>query len=118
MRVGVVVAVVVQFCGALALAQDLGVGRLLVASRKSRDAELARTVILLVNFDEQGAIGLIVNRPSKVTLPVAFPELKGAKGRSDPVYAGGPVAVGIRALFRSRTQPEKAIPVFAGVYLI
>lgn len=89
-------------------------GTLLVASRKSQDPDLAQSVILLVRYQREGAIGLIVNRPSKAPLSEVFPALKGT---ASPVYAGGPIAIGIRALFRSRAKPEEAVPLVADVFL-
>lgn len=95
--------------------EELGAGNLLVASVKSHDQDLARTVILLIHYDQQGAIGLIVNRRSNVPLSEVFPEMKAG---SITVYAGGPVTIGIRALLRSRSKPEQAVHVFADVSVI
>jgi putative transcriptional regulator len=106
---------VVVLLGALARGEELGTGKLLVATRKSVDPELAKTVVLLVRYDEQGAIGLVVNRPSNVPLSEVFPALKTATG---PVFKGGPIAIGIRALLRSRSKPGQAVHVFADVSMI
>jgi hypothetical protein len=48
--------------------QDLGVGKLLVASRSLGDPDFARTVVLLVRYDENGALGLILNRRTDVPI--------------------------------------------------
>ena len=106
---------VVILLGALAQAEELAVGELLIASRKSADPDLAKTVVLLVHYDEQGAIGLVVNRPSEVPLSEVFPALKAAAA---PVYKGGPIAIGIRALLRSRSKPGQAVHVFGDVSTI
>jgi putative transcriptional regulator len=98
-----------------AVGQNLDAGKLLVASRTSHDPDLARTVILLVHYDLQGAIGLILNRPSKVPLSDVMPELKNA---SAPVFAGGPVTIGVRALLRSAAKPDQAVHIFADVSMI
>ena len=97
--------------------QDLAAGQLLVATRKSHDPELAQSVVVLIHYDEQGAVGLIVNHPSKVPLSQVFPELTAAKARSEPAYSGGPVILGVRGLLRSKTKPEKAEHLFADVYV-
>jgi putative transcriptional regulator len=81
--------------------QELAAGKLLVATEKSRDADFARSVIFLIQFDRQAALGVMVNRRSSVPVSEVFPDLKSAPGGSDPVYTGGPVTVGIRALLRS-----------------
>jgi putative transcriptional regulator len=113
-------------CGALPLAAQAGgrlnglaAGRLLVASRNLPDPNFAETAVLLVHYDEKGAMGLVINRPTGIPLSRLLRELKEAKGRPDEVYAGGPVGrTGVLALLRSSTKPEEARHVFADVYLI
>jgi len=83
---------------------DLAAGQLLVASEKSRDPDFAKTVVLLIQFDNHGAAGLILNRR--------------LKGGQDAVYAGGPLALGMHALLRSRIKPEESTHLFADVYLV
>jgi putative transcriptional regulator len=98
--------------------QDLGVGKLLVASRNLGDPDFARTVVLLVRYDEKGALGLILNRRTDVPLSRVL-DLEAAKDRSDPVYLGGPVGPSaVFALFKSSAKMEKAENIFDGVYLI
>ena len=97
---------------------ELSVGKLLVASRGLGDPDFARTVVLLVRYDEKGALGLILNRRSDVPLSRVL-DLKAAKDRSDPVYLGGPVGPStVFALFKSSAKMEKAENIFGGVYLI
>ena len=100
---------------ALAPAQELSAGKLLVASTKVQDADFARTVILLIRSDEQGAIGLFVNRPSNIPVSEVYPDLKGSQLK---LYTGGPVTIGIRALYRSHTQLDQAKPIFPDVSMI
>jgi putative AlgH/UPF0301 family transcriptional regulator len=98
--------------------KDLGVGKLLVASRGLGDPDFARTVVLLVRYDEKGALGLILNRRTTVPLSRVL-DLEAAKDRSDPVYLGGPVGPSaVFALFKSSAKMEKAEKIFGGVYLI
>jgi len=101
--------------GALAQAQELAAGKLLVASRKSVDPDLAKSVVLVVRYEQQGAIGLVVNQPSKVPLSELFPALKTAQA---PVYKGGPIALGTRALLRSPLKPGPGLHVFGDVSMI
>ena len=99
--------------------KELAAGKILVARRQLLDPNFARTVILLVHHDEEGTAGLIINRQTKIPLSRLSKEMEGAKGRSDPLYLGGPVEQsGLMALLRSRTKPEDAKPVFADIYLI
>jgi Uncharacterized ACR, COG1678 len=48
--------------------KDLGPGKLLVASRDLADPNFAETVILLVHYDTEGAVGLMLNR--RTDLPI------------------------------------------------
>jgi putative transcriptional regulator len=99
---------------------DLAVGKFLVASRDLGDPNFAKTVILLVRYTEdQGAVGLVVNRATDVPISRVFQEFKEAKGRTDPVYVGGPVELNsVLALLKTASKPENATHVFGDVYLI
>jgi len=98
---------------------DLGAGKLLVASRDLPDPNFAKTVVLLVQYDADGVVGLIVNRRSKVPISRVLDDVPGAKDRPDPVYAGGPVGrTQVLALLRSRAKPEDAKSVLQDIYLV
>jgi putative AlgH/UPF0301 family transcriptional regulator len=98
--------------------EDLGVGKLLVASRGLGDPDFAGTVVLLVHYDEKGALGLILNRRTDIPLSRVL-DLEAAKDRSDPIYLGGPVGPSaVFALLKSSAKMEKAENIFGGVYLI
>ncbi|MGO9402338.1 MAG: YqgE/AlgH family protein [Terriglobales bacterium] len=100
-------------------AKDLGAGKLLVASRGLADPSFAETVVLLVHYDDEGVVGLILNRRTHVPLSQVLEGLKAAKGRSDPVYLGGPVETPAAfALLQSPAKLEGAEHIFGGVYLI
>jgi len=100
-------------------ANDLGVGKLLVASRELGDPNFIATVVLLVHYDAEGAVGLILNRRSHVPLSRVFDGLKAAKDRSDPVYLGGPVEPSAAfALLKAPAKAEGAEHLFGQVYLI
>ena len=105
---------------AFAQTDDLAVGKFLVASRDLGDPNFAKTVILLVHYsDDQGAVGLVLNRRTDVPMSRVFQDLKEAKGRTDPVYVGGPVELNsVLALLKTKTKPDNAARVFGDVYLI
>jgi hypothetical protein len=63
--------------------------RLLVASQDLRDPNFARTVVLLVEYDDAGAMGVVVNRTTSRSLKDLQPEVK--TDRTDTIYLGGPV---------------------------
>ena len=70
----------------------LAPGTMLVASRSLRDSGFAKTVILLIAYDEQGAQGLVINRPSPIQVSRALPNLPESLSPSPYIYLGGPVA--------------------------
>jgi putative transcriptional regulator len=97
----------------------LAAGKILVARRSLADPNFAETVIVLVRYDDEGTVGLIVNRQTKVPLSRLSRDLEGAKGRSEPLYMGGPVATsGIMALIRASAKPDDAKHVSGDVYII
>ena len=101
------------------LPADLGAGKLLVASRDLPDPSFAKTVILLVQYDEDGVVGLILNRRSKVPVSRVLDEVAGAKQRPDPVYAGGPVGrTEVLALVRARRPSGDAKHVFGDIFVV
>lgn len=106
--------------GMAAHAEDLAVGKFLVANRDLGDPNFAETVVLLLHYDEEeGAMGLIVNRQTKLPISRALKPLKEAQNHSDPVYLGGPVdRTSIQSLLRSPTKLDEADHVFADVYAI
>jgi len=108
------------FVVALAQGADLAAGRFLVASRELGDPNFAEAVVLLVHYDEQeGAMGLIVNRRSELPLSRVFRDMKEAKGKDDMIYVGGPVEPGgVLALVKSSSKPPDSEKVFADIYLI
>lgn len=81
---------------------DLGAGAVLVATEKSHDADFAQSVVVLTQFDRESAVGLMVNKPTDISIVELLPE---AKGRRVVVYAGGPLAIGLRGLVRTKSAP-------------
>jgi len=98
---------------------DLGIGKLLVAKRDAPGSAFAETVILVVRYTQSGTVGLMLNRRTEVPVSRALEPLKGASGRSDPVFAGGPVELAnVLALLRANVMPEGAEHVTGKVYLV
>jgi putative transcriptional regulator len=84
-----------------ALASQLAIGSILVATPKSHDPDFARSVVVLIHYDSESAMGLMLNRPTDVPVTEALPDAKG----KIVVYGGGPVAIGVRGLVRSNAAP-------------
>ena len=93
-------------------------GRFLVATEQLLDPNFARTVILILSHDEQGAMGVVVNRPSEIRLAEAVPALEELRKRDDRVFFGGPVALNLMiVLLRTGKQPPDSRRVFDDVYV-
>ena len=98
--------------------EELAKGKFLVASRRLRDPNFKETVVLLVEYGLNGAMGLVINRPSPVKLVTVFPDIKELKQRKDTIYAGGPVAVNqMLMLIRSSQVPEESKEITQDVYI-
>ena len=68
-------------------------GRLLVAMPTLLDPNFSRTVIHVFEHDEEnGAVGLILNRPSDLSVDEHIPDLNITITPPDVVFIGGPVA--------------------------
>jgi len=67
------------------------VGAFLVAAREMRDPRFRETVILVVEHDEGGTMGLVVNRITGVTLGQALPDWANLDRRKHFLFLGGPV---------------------------
>lgn len=66
--------------------------KLLVAVPQLSDANFYRTVVLMIQHDEQGAAGLVLNRPSEILLSDVLQDILGTSIESqDHLYLGGPV---------------------------
>jgi putative transcriptional regulator len=92
-------------------------GRFLVANRSLTDPTFSETVVLLVDYDEKGALGVVVNRPTDVPLTVALPEVEELRKRKDIVFLGGPVARDrMVLLLRTTATPPQSVLVFDKVY--
>ncbi len=66
-------------------------GQLLLASPALFDPNFRRAVVLVTEHTDEGAAGLVLNRPSEATVGEAVPDLAALTGDDDQVYVGGPV---------------------------
>jgi putative transcriptional regulator len=66
-------------------------GQLLIAAPSLHD-HFRRTVVLVIEHTEEGAMGVVLNRPSEVRVAEAVPALAELAGEEDFVRIGGPVA--------------------------
>jgi putative transcriptional regulator len=90
--------------------------QLLIASPQLGDPNFARSVVLITEHTEEGAMGVILNRPATTTVSEAAPELEELVTPGEDVYVGGPVqpsSVIVLAEWEHTNDAE--VPVFGSV---
>src|SRR6187399_1532201 len=70
----------------------LAAGKLLIAARSLSDSNFFETVVLLIEVDKTGAVGLVLNRRSEIPLQRLLPNVPASQTVSALTFAGGPVA--------------------------
>jgi putative transcriptional regulator len=88
-------------------------GRLLIASPSMADY-FHRTVILVVEHSDQGAFGLVLNRPSEATVGEASPELAELIGADHLIHVGGPVQPNAVTAVGEHSDPADATKLIVG----
>ena len=97
---------------------SLGKGIFLVAAPSLRDPNFRQTVILLCEHGPEGALGIVVNRPTEISITEVLPQVPILEGQAHVVYAGGPVQRNhLLILYRTTESPEDTHHVFDGVYI-
>ncbi|HEY5430621.1 MAG TPA: YqgE/AlgH family protein [Solirubrobacteraceae bacterium] len=83
-------------------------GQLLIAGPGLADTNFWRTVVLIVEHSDEGALGLVLNRPSETTVGEAVSELEPLLDMDDPVYVGGPVQPTALIVLAEFERPDEA----------
>jgi putative transcriptional regulator len=90
---------------------------LLVAAPHLRDPNFGRSVVLVMFPPDTGPSGVILNRPTSMTLRDIWAEPEKRYGRTDSLFIGGPVQPdGLLFLFRMTPAPVRAWTVADGIY--
>jgi putative transcriptional regulator len=91
---------------------------LLTARSELPDPDFADSVVLVMNNLGAAPMGVIVNRPTQVSVAEIFPDLKRLAHVHDKVFFGGPVALDtVWFLFRAAKPPKDAIRAFGDIWL-
>ncbi|MCZ7534746.1 MAG: YqgE/AlgH family protein [Acidimicrobiia bacterium] len=97
-------------------------GRLLVATPGLVDPNFDRTVVLMMEHSDEGAIGLVLNRPGPLPVESPFPEWAELAAPPAAIFYGGPVVAGtVVTLARSTDpdmHPEHWIPLFGDIGVV
>jgi putative transcriptional regulator len=83
-------------------------GQLLIAGPTLQDPNFWRTVVLVVEHSDDGALGLVLNRPSESTVGEAVPELITVTDPGDDVLVGGPVGQQAVIVLADFEDPDEA----------
>jgi putative transcriptional regulator len=90
-------------------------GQLLIASPKIVDPNFRRVVVYMAEHTEEGAMGLVLNRPADATVSEAVPDLRWLEGDGDAaVWVGGPVAPSSVIVLAEFEEPERAALIVEG----
>jgi putative transcriptional regulator len=82
-------------------------GQLLVASPSMSD-QFRRAVVLVVEHNEEGAFGLVLNQPSDSTVGEVAGDLGELIGSEHVVHVGGPVQPNAVTAIGEHSEPEAA----------
>jgi putative transcriptional regulator len=83
-------------------------GQLLIAGPTLVDPNFRRTVVLVGEHSEDGALGVVLNRASEATVDEAVPELTALVETSGQVHVGGPVQPSAIVVLADFVDPERA----------
>src|SRR5579862_4087433 len=94
-------------------------GQLLIAGPTLGDPNFWRTVVLVVEHSEEGAMGLVLNRPSETTVGEAVPQLAELVDPDEDVLVGGPVQQsGVIVLAEFEDPADAAMIAFGDVGIV
>jgi putative transcriptional regulator len=83
-------------------------GYLLLSNASLFDPNFRRTVVLIGHHDDEGAVGVVLNRPFEVTVGDAVPPLAGLVPADEPLFQGGPVQPEAAVVVADFADPTKA----------
>lgn len=87
-------------------------GHLLVAAPTLVDPNFNRTVVLVAEHTDEGALGVVLNRPSQSSIGEVVPDLSNLIDPDDLVYTGGPVQpTGVMVLAEFDDPDQAALPI-------
>ncbi len=100
-------------------AADADKSSFLVARPELNDPLFEQSIVVMLPvIDKYLVVGLIVNKPTRLTLSQVFPKVSAFKDRTDTVYFGGPVDLKApAALFRSTKSFKQAFHLTSDLYV-
>jgi putative transcriptional regulator len=93
-------------------------GQLLIAGPSLEDPNFRRGVVLICAHSDEGALGLVLNRPSPLAVGDAVPELTEALGDGGRLWIGGPVQPASVVLLAEFVDPGDSLVVHGDLGLV
>jgi putative transcriptional regulator len=91
-------------------------GQLLIASPSLLDPNFRRAVVLVTEHTDEGAAGLVLNRPSEAPVAEVVPVLEPLVEDAEPVFVGGPVQPEAVLVLGEFFDPDDAaVPLFGAL---
>ena len=91
-------------------------GQLLIASPALLDPNFRRTVVLVTEHTDEGAAGLVLNRPSPAEVAELVPQLEPLVEDGEQVWLGGPVQQDAVLVLGEFVDPDDAaVPLFGAL---
>jgi putative transcriptional regulator len=90
-------------------------GQLLIASPKIVDPNFRRVVVYMAEHTDEGAMGLVINRPAETTIGEAVPDLEWLAGEGESeLWLGGPVSPASVIVLAEFEDPTRAALIVDG----
>ncbi len=100
------------------MSTPLGKGVFLIATPALRDPNFRQTVILLCEHSPEGALGVVLNRPTEMNIMEILPQIPVLESQGHCVFSGGPVQKeSLLVLYHLNEEIEDTHAVLDGVYL-
>jgi putative transcriptional regulator len=91
-------------------------GKLLIASPSLIDPNFRRAVVLVTEHNDEGAAGLVLNRPSPAPVAEIVPQLEPLVDDGEQVWVGGPVQPNAVLVLGEFLDPDDAaVPLFGAL---
>jgi len=91
-------------------------GRLLVAAKHLLDPNFFKSVVLMIEQGPNGAMGVVINRPSDIAVSHALSGHLDVQGMDESVFYGGPVEPSGLIVLHDRGDLSQSESVIPGVY--
>lgn len=94
------------------------IGSFLIAAPTLTDPNFRRSVVLICEHNDEGSLGLVVNRPLRKTLSDVLPDHFGDRDAFGPLLGGGPVEASRMLALRRTNDEGTGYPIMDGVELV